>query len=614
MAVVIEHSDALSACRICLEDRTEMYSVFSELENGSIIASIITESTDVQIQEDDGLSECICSDCVEEVKFVASFVEKTRQADRVLRELCKPEVKQEDEEPQLYSLEISLLDHPKEVETKVEIEDNEITDHEEVADTSLMQDFKIKEDHDLAVDADETESHQDFDDGNDNDSDYVGENASDSDEDYMPGKGASKQTELSFVDANCTFSDSDGEPKQKRKKRSPNKVKLDKSIPVELDDVEKETFTIIDVGDHFVCCTCFKLFNSEAELITHGKTVHQPKRNLNPAKRHVCKLCFRRYSSKMALQDHCKKAASITQVFDCKLCDAKFVSPPMRYQHAHKHPPVVPKSAIIVAPIPLHALQNGTLCCAQGCNQVFDSEEELLAHSTKEHLANKIEADLNQNEKRTVQCLVCYRKFMDERGLKQHQQRLYLPKRHVCSICGIKFAFAAECKRHETEHVPVEKKFKCEQCPKKYAFADQLKAHVKRHSATREFMCNICGQSYLQRHNLQAHMWKHEGKKPFECDTCGKGFRVKAKMIYHKRTHSGERPFACRYCEQAFADSTNRLRHEMSHTGIKPYKCDYCDKTFITKRLKREHEKTHFNSRRNQHTCKTLYEEAIEID
>lgn len=585
-----------------------MFSVFSELENGSIIANIITESTAVQIQEDDGLSECICSDCVEEVKFVACFVEKTRQTDRMLKEITTIKKDESDETHALYSLEISVLDETKvELMSEDEFLENEIEDREEIVE-EMIEVSEIDENQKMCKE--ETESQQDFDDGND----YAEEDGSESDEDYVPSRGASRQANINTVDTDYTPSNSDAEDvKRNRKKSSPKKVHSEISIPVELDEVEKETFTVIDIGDHSVCCTCYELFDSEADLITHGRTVHHPKRNSNPAKKHFCKLCFRRYSSKMAVQVHYKKAAAITEVYDCKICDAKFVSPSLRYQHAHKHPPIVPKSSIIVAPIPLSALEKGAICCAQGCNQVFDSEEDLLAHSTKEHLVNKIEADLNPNERRTVQCKVCYRRFMDEKGLKVHQQRIYLPKRHVCSICGLKFNFAAECKRHEKEHNPAGKSFQCDQCPKKYAHADQLKAHVKRHAATREFVCNICGQSYLQRHNLQAHMWKHEGKKPFVCDTCGKGFRVKAKMIYHKRTHTGDRPFVCRYCDQAFADSTNRLRHEMSHTGIKPYKCDHCDKTFITKRLRRDHEKTHSNeARRNKHAY--IYEESIEID
>lgn len=590
-----EQSSSETVCRVCLDNRPEMFSIFSAIEGGTIIASVITESTAVQVEEDDGLPELICSECTEEVKFVASFMNKARQSDHTLRDVFKAEVKQEEDE-QLYKLEISVLDQPKTIITKVEIEDDydvyEVEDQEETAGSESPPRYY--------------EGHE---------SDFGVEHESDSDEDYDPEETRDRKslkTELSFVDANdLPSSDSDEETKPKRKKRY---TKAAKSEGIEMDEIEEKIFEVVEVGSQRLCCTCFKMFDDEEELIEHGKEVHKGRRTSNPDKKHVCKLCFRRYSSKVALHAHSKKAASITRVFDCQLCHARFASPQKRQQHAHKHPPVDSKSAIYIAPLPADALDMGKICCAQGCNQVFDTDEDLLAHSELEHVANKVQAELNPDNRRPVQCKVCYRRFMDEKGLKQHQQRIYMPKRHVCSICGLKFAMVGECKRHEIDHFVVEKKFKCDQCPKAYIHSDQLKAHIKRHSATREFMCNICGQSYMQRHSLQAHMLKHEGKLPFECDICKKAFRVKAKLMYHKRVHSGERPFPCRYCEQAFADSTNRLRHEMSHTGVKPYKCEYCEKTFITKRLRRDHERTHTNSSRRGQTSYQMPETSIMIE
>lgn len=592
MSTFAEQSSSEPLCRVCLANRSEMFSVFSELDDRSVIASIITLSTAVQIQEDDGLPENICSDCVEEVKFVAGFIEKARQSDRVLRNTFKTEIKVEEGE-QLYALEIDLLDPPKKSVSKVEV-----IDDEEFA----------------------ANYHDEKDESNDgNDSDYEGEQDSGSDEDYKLEKQTKrrKTSELNFVDANdVPSSDSDSETKPKRKKRSSTKdASLSMPISDELDEVEKETFTVIEIADKFLCCTCFKLFNTEEELTAHGKVVHEAKRSPNLSKKHVCKRCFRRYASKVALKAHLRQVSSITKVYDCRHCQARYASPLKRHQHAHNHPPFVQKSTVIVALNPMEAVDCGKICCAQGCNEVFDTEEQLLAHSEVAHIPNKVQASLNPDPKRPVQCVICYRRFIDEKGLKSHQQRPYMPKRHVCPICGLKFGTIGECKRHEMEHLSTEKVFKCDQCPKAYTHMEQLKAHSKRHTATREFMCNICGQSYLQRHNLQAHMLKHEGKMPFECDVCQKAFRVKAKMIYHKRVHSGERPFPCRYCEQAFADSTNRLRHEMSHTGLKPYKCDHCEKTFITKRLRRDHEKTHDrNPRRSNQTFKMTFDNSVMLE
>lgn len=449
--------------------------------------------------------------------MITSFIDKTRRSDRLFRKMFKTELKEDEEK--LFALEISVLGHPEQIDIKDEPMKEE-EEQEEMVDSDL---------------------NVDFDDGND--SDYLAEDISDSDEEYQP-----KRAKMASVFI------------------TPKKTET-KEID-ELDEIEKNTFTTVDVGDKLMCCTCYKLFDSEDELTSHGKsTHHEASRRFKASKKHACRYCFRRYASVVALKAHNKQVQSITQVFDCRLCQARFTASVKRRLHAHKHPPLIPKSSIIVAPIPAEILEeSGKICCAQGCTQVFDSEEELLAHSIDAHKANRVQSALSTKH-RPVECQICYRRFKDENGLKAHQQRIYMPKRHVCSICGLKFAQPGECKRHERDHQNVEKTFKCEQCPKSYTNMDLLKAHVKRHSAKREFMCNICGQSYLQKHNLLGHMLMHEGKLPFECDICKKAFRVKAKMVYHKRVHSGERPYPCRYCNMAFADSTNRLRHEMSHTG-----------------------------------------------
>ncbi|XP_055644784.1 zinc finger protein ZFP2-like [Toxorhynchites rutilus septentrionalis] len=551
-----------SICRICMENHPEMVSIFSKLDD-AFIAHTIIECTAVQIAEDDGLPEIICKSCVGELSGYKIFIERAKESDRKLRETLKTQIKLE----------------------RDDLEEFENTDH---AETIAPHHELISVD--LKVES-QTESGE-----------YI-RNQSEEEEgidfescDYIRNSISDENFET------CT-ADSAVRKKRARMKHDGEEDKEgDCNQLDELDNIEQETYKIVDVYKQLVCCSCFKLFGSLEELKEHGKNVHESTRRPNMSKKHICEFCFRRYASATALRMHHKKVNRIKRVFQCVKCETCFTDPSKRRYHAHNHPIASTRSSVIMATVPAQVQEKmGIICCAQNCHKAFDTEQQLMEHSADAHKANKVHSILNSSEQRPVECPICYKRFMDEAGLRVHQQRVYIPKKHVCSICGLKFYNTSECDRHEREHRN-EKIFKCELCPKAYFGMDQLKLHLRRHSATREFMCNICGQSYTQRHNLQAHMLMHEGRLPFECEVCKKAFRVKAKMIYHMRVHSGERPYPCRYCDMAFADSTNRTRHEMSHTGIKPYKCEYCEKTFITKRLKKEHENTH--SGEKSYKCK----------
>lgn len=393
MASAERYSNSAYLCRVCAENHPEMLSIFSELLGGPIIASVIAESTSVQVLEDDGLPEWICADCAGDVQFVYSFVEKTRQSDRYLREMVKLEIKQE--EQQLYALEISVLDHSEEEDEKdskeylVDMVDEKVDIiEEELAEVdAVVSNFELKyedESDDLLVDK------------------------SDSEEEYQP-----KRVRKSKADKNDIL--------------TPEKEETEWID--DLDEIEKETYTIVDVDDHFICCTCYQFFDSEDELKSHGKSVHEPNRKQKIGKNHVCTFCCKRYASMFTLKAHYRKVKSITKVFDCRLCQARFASTMKRRLHAHKHPPLVPESSIIVAPIPIEVLNEcGNICCAQGCTQVFDTEEELLCHANNAHKANRVQAQLT-TQHRPIECQICFRRFTDEKGLKQHQQRVYMPKK-----------------------------------------------------------------------------------------------------------------------------------------------------------------------------------------
>ncbi|XP_058453641.1 zinc finger protein ZFP2-like [Malaya genurostris] len=603
-----------SVCRVCMKNHRRMIPIFSKLED-AFIANALSECTAVKISVNDGLPEHICGVCFDDLTYFIAFVGKARKTDHQLRELLKQELGDSDELYQKYSTkneefsttikceeadenyifleadgEVVYVDETERKEEESQEEENEGERDDESVEYEIIEEKYITEDE-RDLETCQEERDKDFEYASDADN-FDNES---SDADFTQPKRKRQ-----------TSSIKDRMFRGKRRLVKPsNDDEVDEANKYEdLDEIEQNIFEVVDVDNKFLCCSCLQLFDTQEELKEHGQTEHNMNPISNKSEKRVCEFCYRQYCSVSALKLHQRKFTQTKHVYDCLLCNSRFLACQKRRIHAHNHPEMVSKSSDTDL-LPAKVQEKpARICCAQGCNQKFENEEQLLLHSAIDHKANKVQSNLVNAELRPVECPVCYKRFTNKNRLKFHQRRVYAPKRFVCSICGQKFANKNELERHEREHRD-EKIFKCELCPKAYYGSDRLKAHMKRHTATREFMCNICGMSYMQKHNLQTHMLMHEGKLPFECEVCNKAFRTKAKLVYHMRVHSGEKPYPCRYCEIAFADSTNRLRHEMSHTGIKPYKCDYCDKTFITKRLKREHESTHTGEK--PYRCEECY-------
>ncbi|KAL9708137.1 hypothetical protein quinque_011655 [Culex quinquefasciatus] len=538
-------------CRTCGQSAPEPRSIFGFFE-GRIIATIITECTAVQIFEDDELPQQICDDCFKELNNFVKFIQKTRDADRSLRELYKkPVVKVEDVEV--------TEDVKPGTFLKVEIEDY----HEDAvfSDASSGLDYEDK-----SLDSPKPKRRGRKPKVKQQDSDEEplakrrGRKRKPKSESESESDSSSSSEYSNEEDSDSEEDDNDKPLRPKEKgKRGRKKMLRPPPPPDEMDEMEMEVFIVVPVTpDEFLCCKCFKLFTTLPELESHGKTHASCLKPDNGKKSNFCKICYRRYSTVRAVKSHRTNIQELDRVFECKICQFRCAQPMRRKTHAHNHKkvPIVPEEL---------KKELGVLCCAKNCEKSFPTQEALLEHGQTDHKHNKIEANLGLcNIDRPFQCQVCFSCFYSESGLEKHGVRKYRPKRHQCAICGEKFAFPADLELHERIHRN-ERNFPCDICPKKFYTETQLKQHLRRHAKKWNFVCNLCGKAFKQKAALQAHMLAHEGKLPFVCEVCNKAFRVKTKMVYHMRTHTGERPYPCRHCDSAFADHTNRMRHELIH-------------------------------------------------
>uniref|UniRef100_A0A8D8DUT7 Zinc finger protein 782 n=3 Tax=Culex pipiens TaxID=7175 RepID=A0A8D8DUT7_CULPI len=580
----------MEVCRTCMSERSvQLVPVYSKLDD-AFIANIIMECTSIQIRENDGLPAHICFQCMETLRLLSAFIKTARDCDRTLRKLCKTDESGPSVNP------ILLPGSSKaEFSSLLGADDTDVFQFAEV---------KIEPSDELLAEGVESEESSDDDDGR--------------------ASGVDSDSDSSESDSNtATESDWEGseeevvprrikkEPREgKRRGRKPkprsydsddrpmlNKRKPKYDEDLEMNDFERELYNEINVEDgKRICCGCLLIFETDQELESHRAKVHTRKREGRASKKEDtrvhCDGCLRKYKSTRRVNYHKERIRQLEVIWECKKCRNRFSEATRRRGHAKKHPAKMVATAIM-APIKEDIQQElGWICCAQACAQSFPDEATLMAHALKAHQINKQEAEIEGSQDKTVQCMICYRRFHDKNGLINHQQRLYRLNKYQCALCGLQFSSGGRLTEHELTHGN-EKPFKCDVCGKAFTQKGNLKTHMTVHTNEKPFQCTVCGMSFRQKGGLKTHMSNHIETPQFKCEVCSKLFKAKLHLRYHMRIHNGEKKFPCRYCEKAFTDFTNRMRHEMSHTGIKPYKCSYCEKSFIRKRFLVEHESTH---------------------
>ncbi|XP_058831717.1 zinc finger protein ZFP2-like isoform X2 [Topomyia yanbarensis] len=571
----------MNICRTCMANtKAELVPIFSKLE-GEFIANVIVDCSSVMIIEDDGLPAFVCTECLLNIKQILVFAKKARESDQKLRQLFKSEVSLTDFEKQ----------EPNEAGERRE------SDWFDVLVTPIKTEETAASEHAYgsSQEVGNESEFEDFDDGND--SDWVNNDEMDSDDDLPLAKSIIKAKRKSVKSAK---SEQDNEVKQVRptKKKRPVKIDSDEdddddddeNFPEDdiLDEKEQEMFelVVIDPARH-ICCLCSYDFDTRDELEAHGKAAHEKKKRISKInKPFFCQVCYKRYCSEDALQDHHIVAAGLAskKFYQCKLCPVRFHSAKRRRNHAHNHP----KSTLVEEHSDTKN-KRPPICCGPNCYRECESVDELYKHGMKVH----------GSKKRSVvdpalphECPICFKCFETKKSLARHRNRILTSDLHQCTMCGKQLKSRNSLVIHERKHRD-ERPYSCEMCAKRFPTMQALKWHQLVHKEDKPFGCNICGWSFKRECNLKIHMLTHSDTLPFKCTVCQKSFKGKYHLQYHMRIHTGHKPWPCRYCDKSFADHANRARHEISHTGIKPYKCSYCDKSFIRRRYQIEHESTH---------------------
>ncbi|CAG9581870.1 unnamed protein product [Danaus chrysippus] len=219
------------------------------------------------------------------------------------------------------------------------------------------------------------------------------------------------------------------------------------------------------------CVHCGVLFDSKQKMRQHLLS-HSV---LTPL---TCN-CGQQFDTKERLLAHCRKCeidhiSSMGFLYSCKQCGETFSERFPLYKHAKDH---IQKSQERICDV---------------CGHTFIGNEALLKHRKEEH---------EKAEKVSYRCKVCSFSTSDRKLIYSHVQKhteIKEPNRHLCELCGRRFATHATLQRHSSKHAS--NISKCHICHKQFADLKSKEEHLLEH--VKIVMCEKCGQTVK---NLDKH-------------------------------------------------------------------------------------------------------------
>lgn len=128
-----------------------------------------------------------------------------------------------------------------------------------------------------------------------------------------------------------------------------------------------------------------------------------------------------------------------------------------------------------------------------------------------------------------VLCKICKEKFNTAKELRRHQSQNddCAPRKREtkCHTCNEDFVTIKALREHQKQSETCkETKNKCTICERTFEATYKLKEHLRTHTNETPYECKVCGKKFKFAQNLRRHdNISHKGIKPFKCDICGKG-------------------------------------------------------------------------------------------
>ncbi|XP_033230926.1 PR domain zinc finger protein 10-like isoform X2 [Belonocnema kinseyi] len=309
-----------------------------------------------------------------------------------------------------------------------------------------------------------------------------------------------------------------------------------------------------------VCPECGVKFEKKNDLVKHvsqhGKLAVRKAANSTPSAGYKCSMCYKRFATKVRLQQHCLvHGAEDQKPLPCNICLKRFMN-----------------NSALSCHLKTHRQEKQMFECPM-CKEVFDQILMLKDH-----------VETHRDEDDTFTCPHCQRNFTKYSVIRKHIRA------HHC-----------------------ERKHKCTFCVKRFPTVDKLRMHLLRHSDHREFQCAVCGKRFKRKDKLKEHVTRmHNSQRPskeptspinqarkfvpkvnpteydrfiYKCHQCLVGFKRRGMLVNHLAKRHPDVPpesvpelnlpilrqtrdYYCQYCEKVYKSSSKRKAHIMkNHPG-----------------------------------------------
>ncbi|XP_065074468.1 zinc finger protein 83-like [Ochlerotatus camptorhynchus] len=282
-------------------------------------------------------------------------------------------------------------------------------------------------------------------------------------------------------------------------------------------------------------------------------------------------------------------------------------------------------------------------CC--GCDESFDSEQQLRRHSNHEHRPKKLMAP---TKRRMISCHVCYVQMKEDDweahragknalkslmvcdfckcnftttvGMNKHHKMYHANGLYKCCGCSFKSKIKSELEEHSLLHEKGDpkgttrtKKYKCSICYVEFKSFEEIRMHDRlpyrrakqsendANKLTESSSVTVCcgcvkvfkSISQLKEHQQNEHKQESvpNATDPLsvQCNACHKRFSHKRLLKQHMHSTSKKKFFGCSECPVTRRSIDEVLDHATTHTGAKAFLCCGCQRGFCSKEELKQH-------------------------
>ncbi|XP_031829350.1 PR domain zinc finger protein 10 [Nomia melanderi] len=308
------------------------------------------------------------------------------------------------------------------------------------------------------------------------------------------------------------------------------------------------------------CPQCGLRFQKQKELVNHvsqhGRLSLTKTKRMTPLSTYKCSMCYKRFATKVRLQQHCLvHGAEDQKPLPCNICFKRFMNNSALSCHLKTH------------------RENKQVFECPMCRQLFSQSITL-----KDHI------ETHKKEDGTFCCPYCQRIFMKYSVIRKHIRAHHCERKHKCQVCAKRFATVDKLQMHLLKHSD-HREFHCANCGKQFKRKDKLKEHMTKlhnsQTATEEQMSQVTQtKKFVPKVNPNDY-----NRFIYKCHQCLVGFKRRGMLVNHlAKRHPDVAPesvpelnlpilrqtrdYYCQYCDKVYKSSSKRKAHIMkNHPG-----------------------------------------------